>query len=237
MERDHLHKVDDWRAAGKAGVAPVEQEVVAGPSVAQQQKKAAEDKADQLLRGAEQSKAWVYDLPGNGDNNLESQINDQLNLICFGQEMSKKGISAVEVDEDYILVASHIDDNTRAKIGNHEYIDFTKLIRHDRGDEDNVRMVMVNKGGYSYLVPSEKAVVINSYSRWEQAFRVYLLINSEVYPGRTTELVQYNHIIQTAQLHMPGKMSIYMTRSSEGIWRGNPPEVRVLYSSRPGPCS
>ena len=39
---------------------------------------------------------------------------------------------------------------------------------------------------------------INSYGRWEQAFRVYSNIITSKSPGKATELLQYNHTIHMA---------------------------------------
>ena len=63
------------------------------------------------------------------------------------------------VDDDYMLVASHLDQSIRDKIVNSEYIDSAKFLRRDRsnngGDDDfgQQKMVMVNKGCMSYWVP------------------------------------------------------------------------------------
>ena len=50
--------------------------------------------------------------------------------------------------------------------------------------------------GYHQL----RLLVINSYSKWEQAFRVYSNIYMKFHPERGSELIQYSHIIHTAVL-------------------------------------
>ena len=47
--------------------------------------------------------------------------------------------------------------------------------------EDDNRMEMVNKRGMSYWVPvsDHEAANINSYAKWEQAFRVFSNIYNE----------------------------------------------------------
>ena len=105
------------------------------------------------------------------------------------------------IDDDYLLVASHIDESTSLKVINHEYIDFSRLLRRDKNayDEEQQKMMMVNKGGMSFWVPvSDRSTNIGSFTRWDQAFRFYLDIYTGVYPERTSELIQYGHIIQTA---------------------------------------
>ena len=45
---------------------------------------------------------------------------------------------------------------------------------------------------------ADKSTSIGSFSKWDQAFRVFLDIYNGSYPERTSELIQYQHIIQTA---------------------------------------
>ena len=59
-------------------------------------------------------------------------------------------------------------------------------------------MTMINKEGYSYWVPMADKGTINGYTKWDQAFRVFLDIYTGKFPERTSELIQYNYIIQTA---------------------------------------
>ena len=51
------------------------------------------------------------------------------------------------LDEDYLVVVNYVDEQTRQKIGNGEYIDFAKLMPKDKiGLEDDHCMEMVNRG-------------------------------------------------------------------------------------------
>ena len=61
-------------------------------------------------------------------------------------------------------------------------------------------MEIVNRGGMSYWVPlaDRDNVSINSFYKWEQAFRVYSNIYTYYHPERAGELIQYNHVIYTA---------------------------------------
>ena len=136
--------------------------------------------AEQAIKEVEKSKARIYDVQGR--SNVDITYHSAL------------------LDEDHLLVGNYVDEGTRTKIGNGEYIDFAKLMPKDRiGAEDEHRMEMVNKGGFSYWVPvsDHENVAINSYARWEQAFRVFSNIYTEFFPLRSNELIQYNHIIHT----------------------------------------
>ena len=79
-------------------------------------------------------------------------------------------------------------------------MDFTKLLRKDRGIGDNHRMELVNRGGQSFFVPASdhENISISNFSKWEQAFRIFSNVYLKHNPNRATELIQYNHIIHTA---------------------------------------
>ena len=101
----------------------------------------------------------------------------------------------------YITVAAHVDNNLRRKILNFKYVDFVKLLPRDQinAEEDN-RLTFVNKGGVPYLVPvgaSRESSGISSYAKWDQVFRVFCDIVMSKFPTKSTELIQYNHVIHT----------------------------------------
>ena len=144
---------------------------------------------EQMVQDAEMSKARIYDVKGN---NLGQGLTAGKDLnIVFHSSL---------LDEDYLLVGSYVDEMTKQKIGNREYIDFSKLMPKDQMSiEEDHWMEMVNKGGMSYWLPvaDREATVISSYRKWEQAFRVFSNIYTEFHPHRAGELIQYNHIIHT----------------------------------------
>ena len=88
----------------------------------------AEEKAGNMIREAESAKAHIYDIPGNECEGVLNFIN--------AENAPMQNTSAAKVDEDYMLVASHLDENLRAKILNQEYVDFAKLLKCDRGEDD-----------------------------------------------------------------------------------------------------
>ena len=61
---------------------------------------------------------------------------------------------------------------------------------------------MVNRGGICCYVPvsDRDNSVINSYSKWEMAFRIFTNIYASKFPTRATELTQYSHVIHTAAM-------------------------------------
>ena len=71
-----------------------------------------------MIRQAEAAKAKIFATPGR--NNIFSNRQDN-------QVTSPSAL----VDEGYIQVGAHLDENTISKIGKGEYIDFSKLLPRD----------------------------------------------------------------------------------------------------------
>ena len=145
------------------------------------------DCAEQLIKEAEHAKAQIFGLPGRLPETNIFQV---------------APVSAQEADEDFLLVGSHVEDGIKQKIIGGEYVDFAKLLTCDRlTNVDEHKMELVMKGNQMYWVPAGgQGVAINSFYRWEQAFRVFSNIYATAYPGRSAELIQYNHIISTASM-------------------------------------
>ena len=150
---------------------------------AQQSTMTPEEKAEKLIKEAEAAKARIYSTPGKCE-----EINKQFHSVI--------------VDEDYLLVASHVDSAMYNKIILGGYVDFARLIPRDRiQQEEEQRLEVVVKGGHTYWVPVEKdSQAIVNFNRWEQAFRVFSDIYLRKNPERSTELIQYNHIIHSISL-------------------------------------
>ena len=102
-----------------------------------------------------------------------------------------------KIDEDYLVVGGHVDELTQSKIIKGEYVDFGKLLPRDKIlTEEDGRMELV-KNGKTYWVPVTETVTINNFSKWEQAFHVFSNIYTREFPHRSSELIQYNHIIHS----------------------------------------
>ena len=145
-----------------------------------------EEKAQQMIREAETSKARIFGAPGN----------DHDNLIGGGEGPNLQHVPSAMVDESYIVVSGHLDETMINRIGRGEYVDFSRLLPRDRvyQEEDN-RMEMCLKNGKAFWVPVHQGQNINGFSRWEQAFRVFANIYCKVNPGRAAEIIEYNHVI------------------------------------------
>ena len=142
-----------------------------------QQQQQIQERNEQINRDSEASKAHLFATPGN-----QNQFTN--------------------VDDSYMVIGSHVDAFTQHKIINHGYVDFVRLL--PKGNKinswDDNRMELVNKGGMTYFVPVAEREVsgITNFNQWEQAFRIFSNIYTRAYPGRSSELIQYNHIIFTA---------------------------------------
>ena len=48
-----------------------------------------------------------------------------------------------------------------------------------------------------FWVPTSDTIAISNFSKWEQAFRIYANVYTKRFPHRSSELIQYHHIIHT----------------------------------------
>ena len=109
------------------------------------------------------------------------------------------------MDEDYVMMGNGVEDGIRNKIINNEYVDFSRLIVKNRiAADDDKRMEIINRNGQTFWQPIQDrdggGSTINSFHKWEQAFRVFSRIYTEHYPVKAPELIQYNYIIHSASL-------------------------------------
>ena len=106
-----------------------------------------------------------------------------------------------QADREYEVVGYHIDEITQNKIVKGEYVDFSKLLPRDHIlNEEDGRMELIVHNGKTFWSPVAEPVTINGFSKWEQAFRVFLNIYTKAHPHRSTELIQYNHVIHSISL-------------------------------------
>ena len=137
----------------------------------------AKEKAEQIVRQAETSKAQILEVSGKDvlNNYDDVVINDQLyhhekfesNRTQNNQEAHLPSVA----DEDYLIVGNYVDQQTRERILNDEFVDFMRLLPRDKLqiEEDN-RMEIVNQDGRTYFVPASTlndSGSISNFSRWE----------------------------------------------------------------------
>ena len=139
----------------------------------------------------------------------DSEANKDQPKATSGREDSSIPMSylhSVYVDEEYLVMGSHLDQAIIQKIHNHEFVDFSKLLPQDRvhvEDDSSQRKELINKNGMTYWSPvssRESSNLISSFNKWENAFRVFSNVYTTKYPLRATELLQYAHVIYTASM-------------------------------------
>ena len=144
-----------------------------------------EERAEQVVKDVEKSRARMYEL--SGKKSLETILISQM-------------------DEDYQMIDAHINDTLKRKIEQFEFIDLARLLPRNKGaslEEDQQQCLeIVNRNGVSLLSPvaDRDNLSINSYGRWEQAFRIYLNVLTKKHPGKASELLQYNHVIHSTSI-------------------------------------
>ena len=103
-------------------------------------------------------------------------------------------------DDDFFHLTCHIEPNLIHKIKQGEFIELEKLLPKDKlaRNSDENRLEWVQQDGGTFLVPAQKDGKINSFRRWEQAFRAYATIYCGANPHRAKEIWQYITVINTA---------------------------------------
>ena len=155
----------------------------------------------QMTRQAEINKERMYEAPGEYTPPVEfNMIIDQLPKMTL--DANSEYVHSAMVDENYLVLGNHVDESTKMKIVRGDYIDLSKLLPKDRvmTMDEPQRMELVTKEGHMYWVPAAESSRISNFGKWEQAFRIYANIYSKAYLHRSSELLQYSHLIHTASL-------------------------------------
>ena len=113
-------------------------------------------------------------------------------------------IHNLDDDDEFFYVTCHIDSNIKEKIGRGEFINLECLLPKDKtgaggniAPHEDSRVEIVSRNGHTYFKPV-KENQITGLRHWEQAFRVYAAIYTEINPHRAAEIWQYMHTINVA---------------------------------------
>ena len=148
-------------------------------------------RAEKAIRQVEIAKGRIF------ANSGKRYDGDSLFQIDVAREM----IHSVLVDEEYSVVGNHLDESTISEIKRGDYVDFGKLLPRDCiAIEEDHRLQPIYKDGQVYWQPPMETGNISSYTKWEQAFKVYAKIYTKYHPQRALELIQYSHDIHSAFL-------------------------------------
>ena len=171
----------------------------------QQDEMSGAQRAMEAIWEAESAKARIYEISGKSQVSSNNPLEDNHEFNQDMQILNQGFAYSMMVDEKFMFVAAHVDTALKIKIQRGEYVRLSKLLAKDKleGDEE-VRMEMVNREGRPVWIPAsgKDLTTINSYAKWEQAFRIYseIYLKAQANAHRAPELLQYGHIIHTAAL-------------------------------------
>ena len=155
----------------------------------------ADKKTRQIIRRAEASKANMLQVPGK--DIYESQREKGQGQIFTASDL----FHSVVVDESYTMIGRHLDESIKRRIQEGEFVDFSRLLPRDRILAINdSHLQLFNNNGKPELRFVTESETIGSFSKWEQAFRIFSTIYTDKFPERAKQLLQYNHIIFSAAL-------------------------------------
>ena len=144
------------------------------------------EKADKLVLDAERLKASL--VAPQGTCSLPIKIDHNIELLWN-----------LDNDNNVFHVECHIDENLKFKIQKGEFVELKRLLPKERSFaghsmEDGTAVQLYTKNGQAFFALPES----HGIKRWDQAFRVYTTIYSQVNPKRAGEIWQYIHLIHTA---------------------------------------
>ena len=103
-------------------------------------------------------------MPGNEFLNFHQNVDQNECLNRFGLSHSNL------VDEEYCLVASHIDDNLRRRIKEGDYVDFNRLLPVENSTEEEGRLELIYKEGCAYWIPASNRTRSNEITSIQSVF-------------------------------------------------------------------
>ena len=162
------------------------------PPRRQGREEVAREVTDRIILESEKFKAQLVAPKG-----MSSRIDSNIELL-----------RKLDNDDDFFHTLCHIEPALKLKIEQGEFIDLDKLLPIDKGAggvsmaQDN-RLGLVYEDGEAFLAPAKKVNKINSFRKWDMAFRVYSTIFTEANPHRASELLQYVQVIHLAASNNP----------------------------------
>ena len=91
-----------------------------------------EQRTDRIIRQSEAAKARINQVPGKTAKMLADEVVMQQDKDNLEQVVTRRKIMhSTLVDEEFCLVASHVEESIKRKIEEGEYVDFAKLLPQD----------------------------------------------------------------------------------------------------------
>ena len=121
--------------------------------------------------------------------------------------LTPKGRSkTLDQDDEFFHITCHVESALREKCEKGEFVELEKLLpklkltgRNRVESKYDQKFELVTKEGQAFVVPSsDKDAKVTNIRKWEQAFRIYAALYSQVNPDRAAEIWQYVHVVNTA---------------------------------------
>ena len=184
-----------------------QQEPAATPSMSRQHTRKdieiqrADALTDKAILEAEKFCASVLAPKGKDENFLD--FGPPQYIITEGVRLKR----LFDNNDDFFHVTLHIDNNLKAKISKGEFVDLDKLLPQGDGllkrFSGETKFQMYSNNGEMYWGPAPGQNKITSIRKWDQAFRMYVVIYTEFNPHRAFEIWQYVYTIHTAAQSHP----------------------------------
>ena len=108
----------------------------------------------------------------------------------------------IDDDDDFMDIHCHIDEATKIIIRKGGFVEIVKLRPKELNnyEQEDEKIELVRNNGQTYYIPAKPKAndKINNVKKWDEAFRVYAAIYSEANPTRSSEILQYIHMIHNA---------------------------------------
>ena len=199
-------------------------------------KEQARKDAAELILEAEKNKAMIAGpLKGMEFDKIDNQLQinevqnlheadrldrlERLVLASHEQMRELKVATYIDPDENFSHATCHVDEQNeeRAKVG--KWVKIVKFLPKLDYVEEDKKTELINRNGFSFWISASSAKTeqkINSYAKWEQAFRAYASIFIKHNPQRSTEIMQYiqtiNQASQSYQWHNVAKYDMLFRR-------------------------
>ena len=107
----------------------------------------------------------------------------------------------IKDDDHFFHLTCHVDPNLVSKVERGEFVELEKLLPRPKGGnlEDGHKTELIFREGKPVIVPHvDKSRAITGIQKWNQAFHIYAAIYFQANPGRSSEIWQYVHVMNTA---------------------------------------
>ena len=144
--------------------------------------------AEKIIIDSERQKATLSKPPEGNDSNI----------------IDKALLANYDYDNDgnFLTSTCHIDESMTDKVALGKCVELEKLLNKrmkDLKQGSEQKMQLINKDGSCYWGPvHETDNKITGIRKWEEAFKVYMMIYSKANPTRASEILSYADIITGA---------------------------------------